>query len=176
MGPGSKHVQEAKDAKMQGKTLVASLTTTIHPLKDLNALQQTQICSQCHGRGTNKEIKKVSFPLGFLPGDTNINDHMMFGVIQVQLVKIKLNIFILMIGQNEIDNKRKIFLKSAHANQADMSCLTCHSFHGKSQSYQLRQEPQKLCTECHTATGAAKRPNEEMFKGSPMEKAGVKVY
>jgi len=66
------------------------------------------------------------------------------------------------------------FTKSAHFNKADMSCLTCHSFHGKSESTQLRQEPQKLCTECHTITGTAKRPNKEMFEGSPMQQAGVK--
>lgn len=173
-GPGSKHIQEAKDAKMQGKTLVASLTTTIHPLKDLNALQQTQICSQCHGRGTNKEIKEVSFPLGFLPGDTNINDHLMFWSYSGTASKDQSKYFYTNDWAKRNRQQTQDFLKSAHANQADMSCLTCHSFHGKSESYQLRQEPQKLCTECHTATGTAKRPNQEMFKGSPMEKAGVK--
>ena len=54
-----------------------------------------------------------------------------------------------------------------------MSCVTCHTFHGKWEDAQLRMKPQDLCVGCHTTTGDARRPNAEMYAGSPMEQAGV---
>lgn len=172
-GPGSKHIQEAKNAKSKGETLVANMTTIISPLKDLNSLQQTQVCSQCHGRATNKEIKDVAFPIGFIPGDLNISDHLMFWSYSGTANKDQSKYFYSNDWAKGNRQQTQDFTKSGHFNKGDMSCLTCHSFHGKSASAQLRQEPQKLCTECHTNFGTAKRPNKEMFDGSPMQKAGV---
>lgn len=173
-GPGSKHVDEANNAKLKGETLVSKMTTIVHPLKDLNAIQQTQVCSQCHGRATNKEIKEVAFPMGFLPGDSNISDHLMFWSYSGTANKDQSKYFYSNDWAKGNREQTQDFTKSTHYNKANMSCLTCHSFHGKSEPTQLRQEPQKLCVECHTITGSAKRPNKEMFEGSPMQKAGVK--
>jgi len=65
------------------------------------------------------------------------------------------------------------FTKSTHFNKAGMSCLTCHTFHGKWEGAQLRQKPEEMCVSCHSSAGYAKRGNTEMFAGSPMAKAGV---
>ena len=48
-GPGSKHVEDAKDAAAKGTPLASGTSTIVHPLKDLNAYQQNQICAACHG-------------------------------------------------------------------------------------------------------------------------------
>ncbi|MBI3916502.1 MAG: ammonia-forming cytochrome c nitrite reductase subunit c552, partial [Betaproteobacteria bacterium] len=65
------------------------------------------------------------------------------------------------------------FQKSTHFNKAGMSCLTCHTFHGKWERAQLRQKPEEMCVNCHLSTGYAGRGNTELFAGSPMHKAGA---
>lgn len=172
-GPGSLHVEEAQQAKSAGASLQPGKSTIVHPLKDLNALQQTQVCAQCHGRNTNKKIKEIAFPLGFLPGDTNMTDRSMFWSYSGVHDKKKYKYFYSNDWAKRNRQQSQDFTKSAHFNKAGMSCLTCHTFHGKWEEAQLRQKPEKLCVNCHTVQGYAKRPNAEMFAGSPMEKAGV---
>ncbi len=172
-GPGSRHVQEANDAKAKSEPLKPEATTIVHPLKDLTALQQTELCGQCHGRNTNKTITDLSFPLGFLPGDVDMTSRSRFWSYS---------------GTNNPDEYRYFwpndwarrnrqqwqdFSKSTHFNRAGMSCLTCHTFHGKWEGAQLRQKPEEMCVSCHSSAGYAKRGNTEMFAGSPMAKAGV---
>jgi hypothetical protein len=77
-GPGSRHLQEANDARSKGLSLRPEATTIVHPLKDLNALQQTELCGQCHGRNTNKTATELSFPTGFLPGDVDMTTRSCF--------------------------------------------------------------------------------------------------
>lgn len=71
-GPASKHVAEAEEAKASGKKLAPEATTIVHPLKDLNSLQQTELCAQCHGRHSNKTIPDLAFQTGFRPGDVDM--------------------------------------------------------------------------------------------------------
>jgi len=171
-GPGSRHVQEANDAKAQDVALKPEATTIVHPLKDLTPLQQTELCGQCHGRNTNKTVTDLSFPLGFLPGDVDMTSRSRFWSYS---------------GTNNPDEYRYFwpndwarrnrqqwqdFTKSMHFAK-DVSCLTCHTFHGKWEGAQLRQKPEEMCVGCHSSTGYAKRGNTELFAGSPMAKAGV---
>lgn len=173
-GPGERHTVEAEAAKASGETLKADKTAIIHPLKDLSAVQQTQVCAQCHGRNTNKKVKEVAFPLSFLPGDTNMTDHSMFWSYSGTHKKSQYKYFWPNDWAKRNRQQWQDFTKSAHFNTAGMSCLTCHTFHGEFKDAQLRLEPEKLCASCHSQDGYARRPNVEMFTGSPMEKAGVR--
>ena len=172
-GPASLHVKEADAAKATGKVLKAGTSTIVHPLKDLNPLQQTQVCAQCHGRNTNKKIKEIAFPLGFLPGDTDMTSRSMFWSYSGVHKKSQHKYFYPNDWAKRNRQQWEDFTKSTHFNTAGMSCLTCHTFHGKWENAQLRMKPEKLCISCHSENGYARRPNAEMYAGSPMEKAGV---
>jgi predicted CXXCH cytochrome family protein len=172
-GPGSRHVQEADDAKARGLALKSEATTIVHPLKDLTALQQTEICSQCHGRNTNKTTPELSFPTGFLPGDVDMTSRSRFWSYSGTSVPSEYAYFWPNDWASRNRQQWQDFQKSTHFNKAGMSCITCHTFHGKWEPAQLRQEPEKLCNGCHSSTGHAKRGNTELFAGSPMHKAGV---
>ena len=173
-GPGSRHLEEAKKAEKSGKVLKAGASTIVHPLKDLNPLQQTQICAQCHGRNTNKKIKEIAFPLHFLPGDMDMTDRSMFWSYSGTHKKKQYKYFWPNDWAKRNRQQWQDFTKSTHFNTAGMSCLTCHTFHGKWEGAQLRMKPEKLCVSCHSENGYARRPNAEMYAGSPMEKAGVR--
>lgn len=172
-GPASRHVDEAHAAKAAGRTLVAGRTAIVNPLRDLNAEQATQVCGQCHGRGTHKQEPALAFPTGFLPGDTDL------------LSRFRLWSFS---GTNNADeaayfwrndwaarNRQQYqdFTRSGHHAKGGMSCLSCHALHGSTVPAQLRQPPEKLCIDCHRADGVAMRPNAEMFAGSAKEQAGM---
>ncbi|MCH9053519.1 MAG: ammonia-forming cytochrome c nitrite reductase subunit c552 [Proteobacteria bacterium] len=172
-GPASLHVKEANASKAAGKVLKAGTSTIVHPLKDLNPLQQTQVCAQCHGRNTNKKIKEIAFPLGFLPGDTDMTSRSMFWSYSGVHKKSQHKYFYPNDWAKRNRQQWQDFTKSTHFNTAGMSCLTCHTFHGKWENAQLRMKPEKLCISCHSENGYARRPNAEMYAGSPMEKAGV---
>lgn len=171
-GPGSKHVAEANAAKAKGEQIKAGATTIVHPLKDLTALQQTQVCAQCHGRNTNKTVSDLSFQVGFLPGDIDMTSRARFWSYSGTSNPDEYRYFWPNDWAKRNRQQWQDFAKSAHFNKG-LSCLTCHTFHGKWEEAQLRQKPQELCTGCHSSEGYAKRPNAEMFKESPMQKAGV---
>lgn len=172
-GPASKHVAEAQVAKDGGKVLDPKNTTIVHPLKDLNAMQQTQVCAQCHGRNSNKKVPELSFQQGFLPGDIDMTSRSRFWNYSGTSNPDEYKYF----WPNDVAKRNRQqwqdYQKSTHYNKAGMSCITCHTFHGKAESAQLRQKPEELCVSCHTAASYAKRGNAEMFAGSPMHKAGV---
>lgn len=172
-GPASKHVTEAEEAKASGKKLAAEATTIVHPLKDLNNLQQIEMCSQCHGRHGNKEIPDLAFQQGFRPGDTDMTTRGRFWNYSSTPKKDENKYFWPNDWAKRNRQQWQDFTKSAHFNKAGMTCLTCHTFHGEWENAQLRLKPEQLCTSCHTNGGYAKRPNAEMFKDSPMQKAGV---
>jgi predicted CXXCH cytochrome family protein len=174
-GPASKHVAEAEAARAAGKSLDPAATTIVHPLKDLSALQQTQVCAQCHGRNTNKTISDISFQLGFLPGDVDMTSRSRFWSYSGTSNPAEYRYFWPNDWAKRNRQQWQDFTKSAHFNKAGagMSCLTCHTFHGKAEGAQLRQKPEELCVGCHTNAGYAKRGNAEMFADSPMHKAGV---
>jgi predicted CXXCH cytochrome family protein len=172
-GPASKHVAEAEAVKASGKSLDPASTTIVHPLKDLNPLQQTQVCAQCHGRNTNKKVPDISFQQGFLPGDVDMTSRARFWSYSGTSNPDEYKYFWPSDWAKRNRQQWQDFQKSTHFNKANMSCLTCHTFHGKSEGAQLRQKPEELCIGCHTNASYAKRGNAEMFTGSPMHKAGV---
>lgn len=173
-GPGSLHKAEAEKAKAANAPLKPGTSRIVQPLKDLNPLQQIQICAQCHGRNTNKTIKDVAFPLGFLPGDTDMTDRSMFWSYSGTTNPNQFKYFWPNDWAKRNRQQWQDFTKSAHFNKGEMSCLTCHTFHGKWEYAQLRQKPEALCVGCHAEAGYARRPQAEMYAGSPMEKAGVR--
>jgi predicted CXXCH cytochrome family protein len=172
-GPASKHVAEAEEAKAAGKKLAPEATTIVHPLKDLNSLQQTELCAQCHGRHANKTIPDLSFQLGFRPGDVDMTTRGRFWNYSGTPNPEENHYFWPNDWSKRNRQQWQDFQKSKHFNKAGMSCLTCHTFHGQWENAQLRGKPEQLCASCHTGGGYAKRPNAEMFKDSPMQKAGV---
>ena len=173
-GPASLHVDAAKQAGATGKLLEAGTSTIVHPLKDLNPLQQTQLCAQCHGRGANKTIKDISFPLGFLPGDMDLTSRFTFWSYSGVHDKSQYKYFWPNDWAKRNRQQWQDFTKSTHFVKAGMSCLTCHTFHGERKDAQLRLNPESLCVSCHSENGYARRPNAEMYAGSPMEQAGVR--
>lgn len=171
-GPGSLHVQEAKQAELKGQRLVKA-EKIIQPRKDLTTLQQNQLCGQCHGRNTNKHDREIAFPVGFLPGDTNIQDLIFFWSYSGDPNPDHTRYFWPNDWAKRNRQQWQDFSKSTHSTKTDVTCLTCHTFHGDWFENQLRLPREKLCAECHTRDGLAKRPNVEMFTGSPMQKAGT---
>ena len=170
-GPGSLHAAEAKST--EGKPIAAKPGKILHPLKDLNALQQNHLCAQCHGRNTNKKDREIAFPVGFLPGDTNVQDHIFLWSYSGDPNPDHTSYFWPNDWAKRNRQQWQDFTKSSHFTKTEVTCLTCHTFHGQWAESNLRLPREKICTECHTASGLAKRPNGEMFSGSPMEKAGT---
>ncbi len=170
-GPGSLHVAEARAAV--GQPAATKPGKIVHPLKDLNTLQQDQLCAQCHGRNTNKKERENAFPVGFLPGDTNVQDHISFWSYSGDPNSDHSRYFWPNDWAKRNRQQWQDFTKSTHFIKTDVSCLTCHTFHGQWSENQLRLPRERLCAECHTGAGLAKRPNVEIYVGSPMEKAGT---
>ncbi len=170
-GPASLHVAEAKAA--EGKPGAPKPGKILHPLKDLHALQQNQLCAQCHGRNTNKKDREIAFPVGFLPGDTNTQDHIFFWSYSGDPNPDHSRYFWPNDWAKRNRQQWQDFSKSSHFTKTGVTCLTCHSFHGQLSDAQLRLPWEHLCAECHTGTGLAKRPNVELFTGSPMQQAGT---
>jgi len=172
-GPASRHVAEAEAAKASGRKLAPESTTIVHPLKDLNSLQQLELCAQCHGRHANKEIPDLAFQLGFRPGDVDMTTRGRFWNYSSTPKHAENKYFWPNDWAKRNRQQWQDFTRSTHLNKAGMTCLTCHTFHGEPEEAQLRMKPEQLCASCHTNGGYAKRPNAEMFKDSPMQKAGV---
>jgi len=173
-GPGSLHVQEAADAEVAGqKTFTVRPGKILHPLKDLNMVQQVQLCTQCHGRNTNKKERDLAFPVGFLPGDTNVQDLIAFWSYSGDPNPDHFRYFWPNDWAKRNRQQWQDFQKSTHFTKANVTCLTCHTFHGQWAEAQLRLPRAELCATCHTTTGLAKRPNAELYADSPMAKAGV---
>ena len=172
-GPGAKHVDEAHAFKRAGVQLVAGKTSIVNPLTDLNAEQSTQLCGSCHGRGTHKEATELAFQTGFLPGDTDLLSR--FRLWSYSGTNNKSESAHFWPNDWAARNRQQYqdFQKSGHYNQAGMSCITCHAFHGKTEGPQLRATPEALCVECHRESGSAMRPNAEMFAGSRKDEAWI---
>lgn len=172
-GPGSEHVKAADKAKAENRSLTPADIKIVHGLKDLDHNQQTQLCAQCHGRATNRKEKDLSFPQGFLPGDTDVMEHLVFWNYQSTANAGQARYFYANDWAKRNRQQWQDFVRSTHFTKAGQSCLTCHAFHGKTEDMQLRNKPANQCSGCHTQESRAGRPQTEMFAGSPMETAGV---
>jgi predicted CXXCH cytochrome family protein len=147
-GPGSKHV------------VMKSKTSIVNPAK-LNAVQQDQLCGQCHSRVTNKQENELSNPLGFVPGNTDLQRRVKFWDYSSNPKNFWVNGFS---GKNQQQYHDVQF--SGHT-KAGVTCITCHDVHSTRKGYaQLRTEKNNICLQCHEAS-------TEMYKGSAMAKAGV---
>ena len=165
-GPGSLHVEANRDPAKKDPGKI------IHGTKDLNALQQTMVCAQCHGRNTNKKEKDLAFQVGFLPGDINLPSLVSFWTYDDSDPQHNRDFW----PTNWARRNRQQwqdFRLSKHFTKADVTCLTCHTFHGKWEPRQLRMDKAQLCVQCHTEAGLAKMPNAELFAGSAMAQRGV---
>jgi predicted CXXCH cytochrome family protein len=172
-GPGARHVEEARGAQAAGTRLQAGRTAIVNPLTDLNAEQASQVCGQCHARGTHKDTPELAFPTGFLPGDTDLKTNFRPWSFSGTNVKAESDYFWRNDWASRNRQQYQDFTKSGHANKAGMSCITCHAFHGRTEGAQLRSKPEALCVDCHRADGVAMRPNAEMYAGSDMHDNGV---
>ncbi len=165
-GPGSLHVEANKDPAKKDPGKI------VHGTKDLNALQQTMLCAQCHGRNTNKQTKDLSYPVGFLPGDINLPSLVAFWTYDDSDPDHNKYFWPSNWGRRNRQQWQD-FRLSKHFTKTDVTCVTCHTFHGKWQDRQLRLPRTDLCVQCHTETGLAKMPNAELYTGSLMAQRGV---
>jgi predicted CXXCH cytochrome family protein len=172
-GPGSRHVDEARDAERRGVKLAAAQTTIVNPLTDLSAEQSTQVCGQCHGRGTHKNTPDLAFVTGFLPGDLDLGTRFRLWSHSATAARNESDYFWRNDWAARNRQQYQDFTKSGHFARAGMSCVSCHSFHGRTEDAQLRAKPDVLCRDCHRADGKAMRPQTEMYAGSEMDLAGV---
>jgi predicted CXXCH cytochrome family protein len=147
-GPGSAHVNDP------GKD------TIINPAR-LNALQQYQLCGQCHSRVTNKTEKDLAFPQGFVNGNTDLHDRVEFWTYSTKPGNFWGNEFASKNRQQYNDSRM-----SKHYS-VGVTCITCHNVHSpqKGES-QLRIAKPALCSSCHEAS-------DRMFKESVMASLGV---
>lgn len=159
-GPGSRHAKSEDPAHI------------IQPSKDLNALQQSQLCASCHHRGTNRLDPKLSYPVGFLPGQTDLDDNISMWHF-TDPARSKSNHFWPNGWSKRNRQQWQDFQKSSHFNKTDVTCITCHKAHGPSSDHRLRLPRDQICSACHSLGGLSGRPNSELFAGSPMAKAGV---
>jgi predicted CXXCH cytochrome family protein len=173
-GPGEKHVAATRAAKQTGTKLTKPELHIVHGLKDLDQEQQTQLCGQCHGRGASRHDRAVEFVDDFLPGDRDLVDKFLFWNFQSTRQRSEANYFYKNNWSRRNRQQWQDHLISAHSTKAEMSCLSCHAFHGKWEGAQLREKPQALCTSCHRADEVAARPQHEYYSGSAMDNAGVK--
>lgn len=147
-GPGSKHVATKRK------------TSIVNPAR-LNAVQQDQLCGQCHSRVTNKQEKDLSYPLGFVPGNNDLQQRVKFWTYSSNPKNFWSNGFSSKNRQQYHDVQF-----SGHA-KAGVTCISCHDVHSPRKGYaQLRLEKDALCLQCHKSSG-------EMYRDSVMSKAGV---
>ena len=147
-GPGSKHAQRG------GKG------TIVNPA-GLNAVQQDQLCGQCHSRVTNKQVKDLAFPQDFFIGNTDLQDRVQFWTFQSNPDNFWSN------GDAKKNRQQYHDIQKSRHQQAGVTCITCHDVHSSKKGYgQVRGDRQGLCVSCHETSAA-------FYKGSAMEKAGA---
>lgn len=147
-GPASRHVA----AQGQGAIL--------NPRK-LGTVQQEQLCGQCHSRVTSKQDKDFAFPLGFKPGQTDLQDRVEFWTYSTRPGNFW--------GNEDARKNRQQYhdtWRSGHM-ASGVTCSSCHLDHTPThQKGSLRQPREQQCIACHTAQKA-------MFEGSVHARNGV---
>ncbi|MBI2353446.1 MAG: hypothetical protein HYV06_00215 [Deltaproteobacteria bacterium] len=147
-GPGSVHVN------------TKSKNDIVNPNK-LNAIQQNQLCGQCHSRVTNKQEKELSYPLGFAPGAVDLEQRVNFWTYSTNPKNFWANGFASKNRQQYHD------VQFGGHTKAGVTCITCHDTHSTQKgNAQVRTEKNALCIQCHKVSA-------ELYKGSAKEKAGI---
>jgi len=140
------------------------VTKKIHDIVNpalLNAVQQDQLCGQCHSRITNKPEKELSFPQGFTPGSTDLAQRVTFWTYSANRKNFWSNGFASKNRQQYHDVQFSGHTKSG------VTCITCHDTHSTRKGYaQVRGNKNSLCIQCHAASSA-------FYAGSAMYKAGI---
>ncbi|WP_394755819.1 multiheme c-type cytochrome [Rhodoferax sp.] len=148
-GPGSVHVDSAEKIDI------------VNPVR-LGALQQDQLCGQCHSRVTNKQEKELSFPLGFKPGSADLADRVDFWNFTANPRNFWAN------GHSRKNRQQLHDVEFSKHRAAGVTCVTCHDSHTERKGVaQVRMERNALCSKCHEASAA-------MFKGSVMADKNVR--
>jgi len=147
-GPGSNHIAAP------GKE------TIVNPTR-LNALQQNQLCGQCHSRVTNTSEKDLAFPQDYFIGNTDLHDRVEFWTYSTKQKNF---------WPNEFSSKNRQQYNDMRMSKhydAGITCITCHDMHSPKKGYtQIRGDKDSLCVSCHTA-------NAQIYNGSVMQQAGV---
>jgi len=147
-GPGGRHLESKKK------------TDIVNPAQ-LNAVQQDQLCGQCHSRITNKQEKELSFAQGFKPGNTDLAQRVTFWTYSANRKNFWPN------GYASKNRQQLHDVQFSGHTKAGVTCISCHDTHSARKGYaQVRGDKNALCVRCHTASS-------ELYKGSAMEKAGV---
>ena len=147
-GPGSTHAASKRKSDI------------VNPAR-LSALQQDQLCGQCHSRVTNRQEKELSYPLGFRPGNTDLGQRVKFWSYSSSPKNFWAN------GFSSKNRQQYHDVQFSGHTRAGVTCVTCHDVHSSRKgTAQLRLEQNKLCLQCHPASAA-------LYQGSVMAKAGV---
>jgi predicted CXXCH cytochrome family protein len=127
----------------------------------LNAVQQDQLCGQCHSRINNKQEKELFFPLEFKPGNTDLSQRVKFWTYSANRKNFWPN------GYASKNRQQYHDVQFSGHNKAGVTCITCHDTHSGRKGYaQVRGDKNTLCVQCHKASS-------EFYSGSAMDKAAV---
>lgn len=132
-GPGGDHTPSPK---------------TIHPVnpKDLNPLQQAQLCGQCHSVGKDKS-GKCAFPIAYVPTDPKEKAEAAFRPGD-DLTKTFVDGKPATAGRNQQYSE---WILSQHAKNG-VTCISCHDPHDTTTNeHQLKKPVTELCMGCHAA-------------------------
>lgn len=147
-GPGSKHI------------VAKTRETIVNPTR-LNAIQQDQLCGRCHSRVTNSKEKDLSYPVRFLPGNTDLQERVKFWTYSSNPKNFWAN------GVSRKNRQQYHDVQFSGHTKAGVTCITCHDTHSTRKGEGLvRIGKNDLCIQCHGV-------NSEMYSGSAMARKGV---
>lgn len=147
-GPGSIHVKTRDKGNI------------VNPSR-LNALQQDQLCGQCHSRVTSSQEKDLAFPQGFFIGNTDLQDRVRFWDFTSNPDNFWPN------GDAKKNRQQYHDIQKGAHQQQGVTCITCHDVHSSKKGVgQIRVSRDELCASCHISS-------QKMYDGSVMAKAGA---
>ncbi len=130
-GPGGKHVE-------------AQTPETILNPKKLNALQQNQVCGQCHSRVNSLTDPEVEYPLHFVPGGTDLQERVRFWGYAGKAGPFWPN------GDSRMNRQQYHDVQKTDHARAGVTCVTCHVPHAPVQNRALLRIPRDgACRQCH---------------------------
>jgi predicted CXXCH cytochrome family protein len=136
-GPGSLHASMS--------TAIATRGEQIANPRKLSRHLEIQVCSQCHTNG-NDPSGEFPYPRGYVPGMNLEHYYDPFDVGED-------------VDEYYPDGTSKAhhpqyldWVQGAHA-EAGVICTDCHDSHKRDNQFQLKEEGNNLCLECHSLTG-----------------------
>lgn len=146
-GPGAKHAElGTKDS--------------ILTIRKLNPAQQDQICGQCHSRVTSRPEKELAYPVGFIPGATDLPARVEFWAHTTQPGNFYPNEYASKNRQQFHDSRM-----SRHFD-AGVTCVTCHHPHMDTAAPRgMRMAKDGSCRTCHAEVAALYEGSAHALKG-----------